>query len=197
MNHILLIGLAVLVVLLGFLNWGGMTSEGMENKEMGMESDMMKADHEMPSEKPPVGGREEVAVAPEEEKQQDKKKEVMMSESMDNYAPASGSMDPMRELERANCYPQAVLKPNELLPGANDVNQFSEVYPEGQGNLMNKNFLQAGFNAGIDTVGQTLRNANLQLRSEPPNPQVKVSPWNQTTIDPDLNRRPLEIGGCA
>jgi hypothetical protein len=41
-----------------------------------------------------------------------------------------------------------------------------------------------------------LRNPNLQLRSEPPNPQLKVSPWNQTTIESDLNRRPLEIGGC-
>ena len=41
-------------------------------------------------------------------------------------------------------------------------------------------------------VNQSLRNANLNLRSEPPNPQVKVSPWLQTTIEPDLNRRPLE-----
>ena len=48
----------------------------------------------------------------------------------------------------------------------------------------------------VNTVGQTLRNANRQLRSEPPNPQVKVSPWLQTTIEADTNRRPLEIGGC-
>ena len=49
---------------------------------------------------------------------------------------------------------------------------------------------------GIDTVGNSLRNANQQLRSEPANPQVKVSPWNQATIDPDVNRKALEIGGC-
>jgi hypothetical protein len=49
---------------------------------------------------------------------------------------------------------------------------------------------------GVNTVGQTLRNANRQLRSEPPNPQVKVSPFLQTTIGPDTNRKPLEIGGC-
>ena len=49
---------------------------------------------------------------------------------------------------------------------------------------------------GINTVGQSLRNANRQLRSEPPNPQVKVSPWLQSTIEPDSNRKPLEIGGC-
>ena len=51
-----------------------------------------------------------------------------------------------------------------------------------------------GHHIGINTVGQSLRNANRQLRSEPPNPQVKVSPWNQTTIEADTNRRPMEIG---
>jgi hypothetical protein len=47
---------------------------------------------------------------------------------------------------------------------------------------------------GIDTIGQTLRNANLQIRSEPPNPQLYVGPWNQSTIEPDFMRPPLEIG---
>ena len=67
-------------------------------------------------------------------------------------------------------------------------------YP-GQGEVGDQNFLNAGHHIGINTVGQTLRNANLQLRSEPPNPQVKVSPWGQTTIEPDSNRRAMEIGG--
>jgi hypothetical protein len=39
-----------------------------------------------------------------------------------------------------------------------------------------------------------LRNANLQIRSEPPNPQMTVGPWNQSTIEPDFMRPPLEIG---
>lgn len=45
---------------------------------------------------------------------------------------------------------------------------------------------------GVNTTGQSLRNANLQLRSEPSNPQVQVSPWMNTTIDKDLLRRKLE-----
>ena len=60
-----------------------------------------------------------------------------------------------------------------------------------------KNFLDASLHVGIDTVGQSLRNANRQLRSEPPNPQVQVSPWLQSTIGPDVQRRPLEIGSGA
>jgi len=47
---------------------------------------------------------------------------------------------------------------------------------------------------GVNTVGQSLQNANRQLRSEPPNPQVKVSPWLQSTIEPDTDRKSLEIG---
>ena len=87
--------------------------------------------------------------------------------------------------------PQLVAK--DLLP-TNASTDWAKVNPVGQGSLKDKNLLQAGYLNGINTVGQTLRNANLQLRSDPPNPQVKVSPWLQSTIDPDTNRQPLEIG---
>ena len=95
----------------------------------------------------------------------------------------------------ADCFPKDQLTPGELLPG--DANsKWSESVPTGQGELSDQNFLTAGYHVGVNTVGQTLRNANRQIRSEPPNPQVKVSPWLQTTIETDTNRRPLEIGGC-
>jgi hypothetical protein len=91
------------------------------------------------------------------------------------------------------CYPKDTLKSADLLPGdANSV--WAQVNPMGQGALGDQNLLNSGHHIGINTVGQTLRNANMQLRSEPSNPQVPVSPWQQSTIEPDLNRRPLEIG---
>jgi len=94
-----------------------------------------------------------------------------------------------------DCFPKDQLTPAELLPG--DANsKWAQVNPAGQGELGDQNFLNAGYHVGVNTVGQTLRNANLQLRSEPPNPQVKVSPWLQSTIEPDTNRKPMEIGGC-
>ena len=58
------------------------------------------------------------------------------------------------------------------------------------------NFLDSTFLSGINTVSGSLRNANLQVRSEPPNPTNLVCPWNNTTITPDLTRTPFEIG-CA
>lgn len=93
-----------------------------------------------------------------------------------------------------NCYPRDQLSAEDLLPKDNN-SQWAEVNPEGQGELKDRNFVEAGWHFGINTVGQSLRNANLQIRSEVPNPQVKVSPWNQSTIGPDTNRQSLEIGG--
>jgi hypothetical protein len=100
------------------------------------------------------------------------------------------------DLRKASCFPKSQLTPEELLPQDNS-STWAQVNPQGVGTLKDKNFLQAGHHVGVNTVGQTLRNPNMQLRSEPPNPQVKVSPWQQTTMDPDVNRRPFEIGGCA
>jgi hypothetical protein len=93
----------------------------------------------------------------------------------------------------AGCYPRDQLTPSELLP--RDMNSiWAEQNPMGPGSLKGKNFLSAGALIGVNTVGQSMRNANLQVRSEPPNPQVPVSIFNQSTIAPDISHRPLEIG---
>ena len=96
----------------------------------------------------------------------------------------------------STCYPQDSLKPEDLLPQEESkaIQEFNTAQPVGEGILQGVNLLSAGSHIGVNTIGQSLRNANLQLRSEPPNPQVNVSPWMNTTIGPDLPRRPLEVG---
>lgn len=91
----------------------------------------------------------------------------------------------------ANCYPKNQLAPQDLLP-MDPNSKWAQVNPMGQGDISGKNFLSAGALVGVNTVGQSLRNANQQLRSEPACPQMQVSIWNQSTIEPDLQRRPLE-----
>tara|TARA_A100001015_G_scaffold86123_2_gene95761 strand:- start:6964 stop:7503 length:540 start_codon:yes stop_codon:yes gene_type:complete len=104
------------------------------------------------------------------------------------YAPVSGG--------NSGVVPPACSKtsnlenPADLLPKGGN-NEFSNVQG---GNLQNVNLLKAGHHIGIDTVGQTLRNANLQLRSEYANPRVNVGPWNNSTIEADTQRKSLEIG---
>jgi hypothetical protein len=100
----------------------------------------------------------------------------------------------------STCYPQPALKAEDLLPKEDSqaIKEFNIMKPAGEGILQGVNMLDAGFHVGVNTIGQSLRNANRQLRSEPPNPQVQVSPWQMSSIGPDLMRRPLESGeGCA
>jgi len=89
----------------------------------------------------------------------------------------------------------SIANPADLLP-VDPNSQWSALNPNtmSQGNVMAPDLLQAGYHIGLDTIGQTLRNANLQLRSDPPIPKVNVAPWNMSTIEPDLGRVPLEIG---
>ncbi len=120
---------------------------------------------------------------------QEKKKEGEGFADLSSYeGPASfGSAE-----APAGCYPRDQLTPAELLP--KDMNSiWAEQNPMGPGSLKGKNFLSAGALIGVNTVGQSLRNANLQIRSEPPNPQVPVSIFLQSTIGPDISHRSLEI----
>jgi hypothetical protein len=91
-----------------------------------------------------------------------------------------------------------VANPSDLLPSDQN-SQWAALNPTTmkQGDVLMPDLLQAGYHIGLDTIGQTLRNANLQLRSDPVIPKTLVGPWNQSTIEPDLGRVPLELGqGC-
>ena len=118
-------------------------------------------------------------------------------EKNDNFTVGKENFENSSTESVPGCIPKDQLSPQELLPQDREANQWSQANPQGSGSLGDKNFIQAGYHVGINTVGQTLRNANLQLRSDPANPQVQVSPWLQTTINPDTNRKPFEIGGCS
>ena len=111
-------------------------------------------------------------------------------------APASASA-PTKLSTSVPSLPASIANPNELLP--TDANsQWAALNPVNmnQGSMLNGDMLQAGYHIGLDTIGQTLKNPNLQLRSDPIIPKQDVGPWNQSTYEPDYGRIPLEIG-CA
>lgn len=56
---------------------------------------------------------------------------------------------------------------------------------EGDAWLNERNFL------GVYSVASSLRNATHDLRRDVPNPQMVVSPWNNSTIMPDTNNKGL------
>lgn len=80
----------------------------------------------------------------------------------------------------------ADLLPKTTTPQVQDFGEFAPTALQGQ------NFLDVTKQIGVDTQGSSLRNANYQLRADPPNPRFDVGPWSGSTIDADLMRRPLE-----
>jgi hypothetical protein len=87
---------------------------------------------------------------------------------------------------------QNAAAPSELLPKDQN-SQWATLNPVG-GNVAMPDLLQAGYHIGLDTIGQTLKNANYQLRSDPIIEKKDIGPWMQSTIEPDYGRIPLEIG---
>jgi hypothetical protein len=98
----------------------------------------------------------------------------------------------------ADCFPKDRLSTDDLLPKDAANLKWSAVNPAGQGDVSNINFVQAGAILGINSSLGSMRNANLQLRSDPVIPNNSADwPIMMSTIprNSSLLRRPLEISG--
>ena len=160
----------------------------IKNRNVESFEDSAKSEVKVAEESAPVkkssGGKKSQGPVPASEGSQEQPKRLLDDEN----DPLLGNANP------ASTFPKGSLKPQDFFT-SQEATAWSHANPVGAGELEEQNFLTAGVHVGINTVGQSLRNANLQIRSEPPNPQKKVGPWMQSTIEPDLNRRALEVGG--
>jgi hypothetical protein len=127
----------------------------------------------------------------EMKKENEKQPNVAATPAIEGFSDMEGAADFASAAAPAGCYAREQINPAELLPKESGV--WAEQNPSGPGSLKGKNFLSAGALIGINTIGQSLKNASWDLRSEPANPQVAVSIFNNSTYQPDLMRRPLEI----
>lgn len=94
----------------------------------------------------------------------------------------------------ATTQPRDTLQPEDLMPVVGNTpeeQQFAQLYSTGQGDMQGINFLDAGSQIGLST--RLNRNANLQLRSDPPIAKQPL-PFLFSTIEADRLRKPLEIG---
>jgi hypothetical protein len=86
--------------------------------------------------------------------------------------------------------PRKVLGSGDLLPKDENKDWFQ--VPNSKFNLMQAIDLEVPeIKIGIDTVGQSRKNATYDLRAAPPNPKFVVSPWSNSTIEPDYNTKSL------
>jgi len=87
------------------------------------------------------------------------------------------------------------LTAKDLLPKESKDDWFDMPYDKKQMYRIENENLLAGASTqskiGIDTQGQTLKNASHDLRAAPPNPKFNVGPWNVSTIEPDYNIKPI------
>lgn len=84
------------------------------------------------------------------------------------------------------------INPVELLP-KDENSEWNKLNPTSSSNVGDVNLITPSPQNFL-SANQPLRNPNMQLRSDPPVPQIPVSPWNNTTIGPDESRLPLNIG---
>jgi hypothetical protein len=134
--------------------------------------------------------------------------EIVTSQSITNsnstYAPYNGNSNSQiaTSADSASAINQlvsskAISNPSDLLPNSS-ANDWSNLNPVSSSDLRNINLLNPTQLVGINTQGSSLRNSNLQVRSEPANPRTNTNcPWNISTIETDTFRRPLEIGASA
>ena len=119
--------------------------------------------------------------------------EISGAEAAVEYNSQPNEVEPVAETQPSGCFPRDQLSSSDLLPKDAANSKWSQVTPAGQGALSDKNFLNSSAHFGDDTIASSLKNPSHDLRGDPvPNPQNEVSPWMQTTITPDLHRRPLQ-----
>jgi len=118
------------------------------------------------------------------------------SDDDDDYKPSNDlfNNETFKGKETSGYSTKDVANPKDLLP-ADENSQWAALNPStaNKGDMM-PDLLKAGQHIGLDTVGQSLRNANLQLRSDPVISKGDTGPWNQTTMEADYGRVPLELG---
>ena len=107
-----------------------------------------------------------------------------------NPNPNSNIILPMPDSRTGNQYlMQPVANPGDLLPKDSN-SQWASLNPVSQGNVAIPDLLQSGHHIGLDSIGQTLKNPNLQGigRDDPVIERKPTGLWNQSTIEPDYAR---------
>jgi hypothetical protein len=108
-----------------------------------------------------------------------------------NVAPSESVQS--RKSAGQSMYTETHLGSDELLPKGGLGADWAAVNPASMGDMKGQNFLEAGYhtNTAVAGVSQTNRNATWDVRSEVPNPQAKVGPFLNTTIEPNPFKRGL------
>lgn len=117
-----------------------------------------------------------------------------MSDNWDSFSSISEKFSPLDQSSAKVDSSTASPSPSigvaaDLLPQPQQSDEdFSTYAPQ---SLQGQNFLSPQALIGTDSVGSSLRNASYDLRNSIPIKKANVGPWQNSTIDPDVLKRPL------
>jgi hypothetical protein len=88
-----------------------------------------------------------------------------------------------------NCEPEDLFDVDKYLP--QEVNDdWFEVQPEPI-SVKNRHLINITKPIGVNTIGTSLKNASWDIRGTPANPKYVISPFNNSSIEPDVNLKPM------
>ena len=114
--------------------------------------------------------------------------ETQLTSAAVNESSTSVTAKNMAKLMEENEEKKLKFNAGDLLP--KDVNKdwFETDFSTAQVNVDDNNLVVTDrYIVGVNTVGQSLKNASYDLRAAPANPKFTVSPWQQSRIEPDFN----------
>ena len=98
----------------------------------------------------------------------------------------------MEKLIQENEMNKLKFNSSDLLPKEVNQDWFASDFSNAQVNVNDDNLVVTDrYILGVNTVGQSLKNPSYDIRANPPCPKFGVSPWLQSTIEPDFNIKPL------
>lgn len=116
----------------------------------------------------------------------------------DNFIPVDESNDKFAVFKskgkntcgsNQNCEPEDLFDVDKYLP--QEVNDdWFEVQPEPI-SVKNRHLINVTKPIGINTIGTSLKNASWDIRGTPSCPKQVISPWLQSSIEADINLKPL------
>lgn len=103
-----------------------------------------------------------------------------------NYAPYAQEHKSVNKFKTSE-----IFDANNYLPSDKSVNpDWFDVVPDAI-SVKNRHLINVSKPIGINTVGSSLRNPSYDIRGTPACPKMVISPWMQSTIEPDTNFKSL------
>ena len=118
--------------------------------------------------------------------------DVQNSGSDVNEVGTSVTAQNMQKLVEENEKNKLKFNSSELLPQEVNKDWFETDFSHAQVNVNDDNLVVTDrYIIGVNTVGQSLKNPSYDIRASPACPKFTVSPWQQSTIEPDFNIKNL------